>query len=382
MTRAGRPTTSPDRLSQPLLLLLAVGCGVAVANLYYAQPLLGAIATHFHARPSEAGLVVTLAQIGYAVGLGLLVPLGDIVDRRRFIPALCVLTAAALLASGLAPAIGVLIGAAALIGLGSVAVQVMIPMAAGMADPARRTRAVGVLFTGVLIGILLARTFSGLIAGLGGWRSIYWAGSVLMLLNAVLLAVALPREGPRRPLRYDRLLLSTAALFGRLPVLRHRMLLGALNFAAFSVFWTTMAFLLAGPPWHLTPVVIGLFGLVGAAGAGVAALTGRWLDRGFANLATLLFSICLVISFGLLWLGAGSLPWLIAGIVVLDVGVQGLQLTNQSVIFSLEPLANSRITANYMVAYFAGGALGSAAGAAVFERDGWLGVCGLGAVIG
>jgi predicted MFS family arabinose efflux permease len=365
-----------------LVAIFAVACGLSVANLYYAQPLLHTIAGALHCGSGEAGLVVTASQIGYAVGLAFLVPVGDIVSRKRITPAVLIITAAAMVASALAPTISVLIAVAVIVGLGSVAAQILIPFAASLADDESRGRVVGTVMSGLLLGVLLARTLAGLVAGIAGWRTVYGAGAVLMVGLAAVLATSLPGEEPRSTLPYPQLLRSSLSLWAHQPLLRRRGYLGALGFAAFSVFWTTIAFLLAGPPYRYGPIVIGLFGLVGAAGALCASFAGRLADRGLSRRATAVFAGLVGASFLPLWFGRHSLGALIAGIIALDIGVQGLQVTNQSLIYRLAPETRSRVTSVYMVMYFAGGALGSAGGGVAYNADGWAGICVVGAVIG
>ncbi len=365
-----------------LVLLLAVACGVSVASLYYPQPILHTIASAFHASSGTAGLVVTLSQIGYAVGLALLVPVGDILPRRRLVPIVLALTAVAMIASAAAPSIGVLIGLALVVGLGTVMAQVLVPLAAGLATDESRGRVVGTVMSGLLLGILLARTVSGLVAGATSWRAVYVVGAVLLVMLAAVLAKALPGEMPRPSIGYGSLLGSTVRLMISEPLLRRRALFGALAFAAFSVFWTTSAFLLAGAPYHYGDAVIGLFGLVGAGGALCANFAGRLADRDLTRTTTAVFSALVMLSFLPLWLGRHGLIWLVAGIFLLDIGVQGLQVTNQSLIYRLAPDARSRVNAAYMVCYFAGGAVGSAVAADLYGSHGWAGVCLLGAGLG
>lgn len=379
---AEAPVTERSGISSGLVLILAASCGIVAANLYYAQPMLDTLARVFHVGSAQAGLVTTFSQIGYATGLGLLVPLGDSVNRRRFVPIMLVATAVALAASAAAPGIWVLVALALIIGLGSVAIQILLPMAAGLATDGSRGRVIGTIMTGLLIGILLARTLSGLIAGVAGWRVMYAVATVLVLGVAVTLWRVLPREGERERLHLGALLRSMAGLIATQPVLRRRMLLGGLGFCAFSVFWTTMAFLLSRPPYHYGEAVIGLFGLVGAAGALIANVAGREVDRGHGSRSTILFATCVAASFGLLLAGATSLAALIVGIIILDIGVQGLQVTNQNIILAIVPGARSRVNACYMVAYFVGGALGSAAAGTAYAAAGWPAVCALGAVVG
>ncbi|HWG74673.1 MAG TPA: MFS transporter [Acidimicrobiales bacterium] len=372
----------PPGIARSLTGLLAVACGVAVASLYYAQPLLHTIAQDFHTSSGTAGLIVTASQVGYAVGLAFLVPAGDLFNRRRLVPAVLGLSAIALAVSAVAPGVVTLIALALVVGLGSVVAQLLVPMAASLAREEERGRVTGTVMSGLLIGILLARTLSGLVAGATTWRVVYWVAAGLVAALALVLLRALPSEGDRPDLGYGALLHSTVSLFFTEALLRRRMALGALCFASFGVFWTTAAFLLSGAPYHYGEAVIGLFGLVGAAGALCASFAGRMADRGRANLTTGVFSISIAGSFALLFAGRHSLAALIAGIVVLDVGVQGLHVTNQSLVFRLDPKSRSRVNANYMVAYFAGGAAGSAVAAALYSSGGWEDVCVLGAATG
>jgi predicted MFS family arabinose efflux permease len=372
----------PARLSQSLVLVLAVSCGLCAANLYYAQPVLHTIARSLGTGAGTAGLIVTFSQIGFAIGLALLVPLGDLKPRRILVPIVLVVTAAALVASAVAPSIGVLIAVALLVGAGSVVAQMLVPLAASLADDDHRGRVVGTVMSGLLVGILLARTVSGLVAGVSNWRVVYLVAAGLTIAMAVVLRRVLPAEFERPQLGYAILLATVARLLVHEPVLRRRALFGALGFAAFSVFWTTMAFLLASSPYHYGDVTIGLFGLIGAAGALCANFAGRWVDRDLSTATTLVFAACIALSFLPLWWGRHDLVMLIVGIVVLDIGVQGLQVTNQSLIYRLAPELRSRITSGYMVCYFAGGAAGSALGSSLYDGHGWSGVCALGSAIG
>jgi len=369
-------------MSGELVLLFAVACGLTVANLYYAQPILDNIARTFGAGTATAGLVVTLSQIGYAVGLALLVPLGDILNRRRLLPLVLVATAVGLTASALSPTIGVLIAVALLVGAGSTVAQMLVPMAASLATESTRGRVVGRVMSGLLLGILLARTVSGLIAGVASWRVVYGAAAVVMVALALVLARVLPVEGERPAIGYGTLLRSTLALFLAERLLRRRILFGALGMAAFSVFWTTMAFVLSAAPYHYGDAAIGLFGLVGAAGALCATLAGRWADRDLTRRTTTVFAVLVAASFVPLWWGGHDLTMMIVGILVLDVGVQGLQVTNQSIIYRLAPDARSRINSAYMVCYFIGGAIGSAGGSWCYANHGWAGVCVFGGALG
>jgi len=380
---ASRPTERVRGIDARLVGVFAVAAGAAAANLYYAQPLLPTLARTFHTGTGTAGLIVTSSQLGYALGLAFVVPLGDLVPRRRLVPLVLVGTAAALLATAAAPGMGALIGFAALVGLGSVIAHVVIPFGAELANDEERGRVVGTLMTGLLLGILLARTASGIVADLAGWRTVYVAAAVLTVGLALVLRRALPVEGRRPHLPYRALLRSGLRLFATEPVLQRRCLYGALSFACFSVLWTTVAFLLKAAPFHYSNTVIGLFGLVGAAGAAAANGAGRLADRGHARPATLAFSATMLVSFGVLSVGRASLPGLIVGILLLDAGSNGLHVINQHTNYSLPAAADarSRINAVYMTSFFLGGAAGSATAAAVYSRWHWSGVCVLGAAL-
>jgi predicted MFS family arabinose efflux permease len=369
-------------LSRSLVTLIAVATGAVVANLYYAQPVLHLVAHDFHSGSGLASLIITATQVGYAAGLLLVVPLGDLHSRRVLVVRIFGVAAVALVACALAPDIWVFGLASIAVGTASVAGQVMIPFAADLAQPDRRGRVVARIMTGLLLGILLARTVSGLVAQLAGWRAIYWFSAALMVAFALVLWRALPTEGPRPHRSYGSLVASSLRLLVDEPVLRRRAWHGACAFACFSVLWTTVAFLLSGAPYHYSSAVIGLFGLVGAGGILAANLAGRLADAERSGSATLVAGVLVTASFGVLWFGHTSLAALIVGIVVLDVGTQGMQITNQALIYALRPDARSRINSAYMVCYFIGGAVGSLTAGVIYGSDGWGGVCLLGAGFG
>jgi predicted MFS family arabinose efflux permease len=310
---------SGTRVDRKLVALLAFVCGAAVANIYYGQPLLAAIAHALHVGSGTAALVVTASQIGYAGGLLLVLPLGDLLERRRLVSRLLLLTALALAVTAAAPSFAVLALGIAAAGVTSVVAQILVPYASTLAGEQERGRVVGQVMSGLLIGILLTRTVAGLVASAGGWRVVYALAAVLMVALAAVLRRAMP--------------------------------------------------------------VIGLFGLAGLAGAGAASFSGRLADAAHARIGTGAFLACVLASWGLLALGAHSLPALIAGIVLLDLGVQGAHLQNQHAVYGLHDEARSRLNTAYMTANFAGGALASGAAALAWERGGWGGVCVLGAAL-
>ncbi|MEJ7838139.1 MAG: MFS transporter [Thermomicrobiales bacterium] len=378
-----RSSVNQSGISSGLVFLLAAASGLSAANLYYSQPLLHTIAEEFDVGSATAGLIVTFTQIGYAIGLILLVPLGDILQRRKLTFALLVCTTLMLVLTALSPGIEVMIGLAAMIGLGSVATQVLVPMAASLASNETRGRVVGTVMTGLMIGILLARTVSGVVGDAFGWRAVYWLAAAVSLSLAFTLLRRLPVDPERTSLPYPALLRSIGTLIREEPVLRQRMLFAALAFAAFSGLWTTIAFLLSEPPYAYSDRVIGLFGLVGAAGALMANRAGFFVDRGWGHLTTGLFAAGIAISYGFIYLGQTSLAALLVGILLVDVAIAGLQVTNQSFIYQLAPESRSRVTACYITSYFLGGAIGSALAAAIYDSGaGWAGVCLIGAALG
>lgn len=372
-------STHHAAMSRRLVLLLAVACGTAVANNYYAQPLLDVIARELGVSDAAAGLLVTAGQAGYVAGLVLIVPLGDLLQRRRLVAAASCMTAIGLAAAAVAPSFGVLAAATAVFGVTSVVAQILVPFSADLAGEEERGRVVGTVMSGLLVGILIARTVSGLIAGAFGWRAVYAIAAGVTAVLAAILWRALPAVPPRVDLRYRDLLRSIAGLFQEEPILRRRCLYGATTFASFGAFWTSVAFLLSGPPFHYGTSVIGLFGLAGLAGALAASFAGRLHDRGLSRPATGAFALCSVVAWLPLAVARNSVVGLLVGTLVLDVGIQGIHILNQSRIYTLRPDARSRLTTAYMTSYFLGGAAGSALSALAWDAGGWLPVCAVGA---
>ncbi|MFI1265215.1 MFS transporter [Streptomyces kronopolitis] len=364
---------------------MSVATGLSVAGNYFAQPLLNVIGHDLGLSTSTAALVVTVAQVGYALGLLLLVPLGDLLERRRLAVTLTAATAVFLTVTASAPNAALLLTGTALTGLTSVAAMVVVPYAATLAAPAERGRTVGTVMTGLLLGILLARTAAGLLADVGSWRTVYWVNAALMLIMAVLLRLKLPTLRTPAGLRYPALLRSMLGLFVQEPVLRRRAALGALIFAGFSVLWTALAFLMSGPSYGWQESAIGLLGLVGAAGSLSASAAGRLADRGLVHHVTGAGAFLLLGSWGLLAAGGAGGGWslaaLLAGVIVLDLAVQAVHISNQNMVFGVRPEARNRLNSVYMTSYFAGGAAGSALTSVVWGTSGWSGVCILGAAL-
>ncbi len=374
-------TKSTQGLSPALILLMSVATGLAVASNYYAQPLLDTIARAFDLSASSAGFIVTAAQLGYAAGLLLLVPLGDMFERRMLIVTMTLLAAGGMLITASSQSLTMMIIGTALTGLFSVVAQILVPLAATLASPDKRGKVVGTIMSGLLLGILLARTVAGLLASLGGWRTVYWVASALMAVMALALWRGLPKVKQENHLNYPQLLASVFSLFTQDKLLRTRALLGCLTFANFSILWTSMAFLLAAPPFNYSEAAIGLFGLAGAAGALGARPAGGLADKGKSHLTTSAGLVLLLLSWAAIWYGHISVLALIVGILVLDLTVQGVHITNQTVIYRVKPEARNRLTAGYMTSYFIGGAAGSLISASAWQHAGWTGVCAIGAIV-
>ena len=373
------PSGGTGTINRRLVVVMALASGLVVANSYYTQPVVSIIAETFSASTTSVGLVVTASQIGYAVGLAFLVPLGDLIERRRLLTGVLSVTALCLVAMAVAPTWQVLGAAALLVGVSSVVGQVLVPFAASLAAEHERGRVIGTVMTGLLLGILLSRVVAGLITEALGWRAMFWIAAALMVLTGLLLRRELPRVAPPAQLRYGALLRSVVALVREEPLLRRRMAYGALTYASFGVFWTPIGFLLAGEPYYFSDAQIGLFTLFGVAGALAARFAGRLADRGYGHVQTGPFVAATALSFLLLWLGEQHLVALALGVALLDLGIQGTHITNQSLFYPLRPDARSRLNTAYMTCYFAAGSLGSAAAAVVYTAYGWTGVCLLGA---
>ena len=376
------PTTeSPMPLSRSLILLLAIATGLTVASNYYAQPLLHTIAREYGLATVDAGMIIIAAQLSYGAGLFFLVPLGDLLEQRLLVVIMTLLSALGLLLSGLAPSAGWLMLGTTITGLFSVAAQVLVPMAAAMAEPSHRGRVVGTIMSGLLLGVLLARTAAGSLSTFAGWRSIYLMASVLMLVSAIALWCALPQRRQRVGLGYPQLLVSVIRLFIEEPILRLRAVLGLLSFCLISLFWTPLAFLLASPPYEYSDATIGLFGVAGAAGALAANLGGRLADQGCGKLATSAGLLSLLLAWVPLAWADQSLVALLLGVLVLDLAVQLVHVSNQNAVYELQPQARNRLNAGYITCYFVGGALGSTLGSWMYQQNGWDGVVLAGIVI-
>lgn len=360
-----------------LVVLMAVGAGLSVGSNYYVQPLLPDLADGFEARSSVVALLVTVSQVGYVAGLALVVPLGDLLERRRLLTLATALTGCGLALIAAAPSLVLLFPAVALVGVTSVAAQIFVPLSADLARPEQRGQAVGTVMGGLLIGILLARTLAGLISAAAGWRAVYVVAALSMFALAAVCRRELPTVIPSATTTYRSLLASVWSLYREEPVLRRRGLYGALGFASFATLWTSLAFLL-DDSYGYGEAEAGLFGLLGVAGAVAAQFAGRVADAGWARVSTLGFFLTVTVSWAVLAQGERSLAALVVGIPLLDLAVQGGHISNQSEVYRLRPEARSRLTTAYMCVNFMGGVLGSASSAAVYGSGGWPAVCAVG----
>ncbi|WP_371791258.1 MFS transporter [Streptomyces sp. NBC_01471] len=375
--------TSRYKLSGGVTLLFATACGTAVANVYFAQPLLVTLGRDFSIGTATVGAVVTLTQVGYGLGLFFLVPLGDLLDRRRLVVAQLLLLAMALTAVGTAVSAALLLVGLTIVGLLAVVTQTLVAFAASLALPEERGQVVGLVTSGVVTGILLARTVSGLLADLAGWRSVYLSSAALACVLALALSRLLPPRSSAKAAAtgYGQLLRSTLTLFARERLLRVRALLALLIFAAFSTLWSSVALPLSAPPLSLSHTEIGAFGLAGAVGALAATAAGRLNDRGFSQWTTGVGLALLTVSWLPLAFTRHSLWALAVGVIVLDLAVQAVHVTNQTLIYALHPEAGSRLIGGYMVFYSVGSASGAVAATTLYAVAGWTAVCALGAGI-
>jgi predicted MFS family arabinose efflux permease len=352
-----------------------------VANLYYAQPLLAVLRRHFGISEVAAGGLITATQLGYAAGLVLLVPLGDRVETRRLVSILLAVTTVGQVVAGTARTFPVLLAAELVTGTASVVVQILIPYAAGLARDETRGRIVGRVVSGLLTGVLLSRTLGSLVAQATSWRVVFLLSAGLMAALALTLRTVLPRQAPSTRIPYGGLLRSTARLVRVHPVLRRRALYQAAMFGAFSVFWSTVAYLLSGPPFHYSQLGIGLFALVGAGGAVAVPFAGRLADRGRGEPMTVVALLAAAASFAVAGLGRHSVLLLGAAAVVLDLAVQANFIFGQHAIYRLDPTARARLNSVYLATFFLGGAVGSQLGSVAYRAGGWTAVTVTGAVL-
>ncbi|UYP05947.1 MULTISPECIES: MFS transporter [Priestia] len=362
-------------ISASLTILLATACGIIVANLYYAQPLVGLISTAIGLSTSSAGLIVTLTQIGYVVGLLFVVPLGDIVENRKLVVVSLLLSAVALITTVFVKHGIFFLVASFFIGLGSVAAQVLVPFASYLASEATRGRVVGNVMSGLLLGIMLSRPISSLVADIWGWNAIFALSAAVIIILAIVLSKVLPTRKPTANTHYAALLGSMWQLLRTTPILRRRAIYHACVFGTFSLFWTTVPLLLSSPTFHFSQKAIALYALVGVAGAVAAPVAGRLADRGWTRPATGIALAIVIISLLLPLVIRSSSPVGIAVLVIaailLDMGVSANLVLSQRLIFSLGPEVRSRLNGLFMAIFFLGGAIGSSVGGWAYASGGW-----------
>lgn len=370
--------SAPPHPRRGLLPFLGMASGASVATIYYNQPLLLEITRTFHVSPSRGGAIAVATQLGYAAGILLFVPLGDVLERRDLIVRLFGAVSIALVAAGLAPSFWALVAASVAIGITAGVTHILVPMAPDLVAPSESGRAIGTVMSGLLLGVLLGRAASGAIAEALGWRSVFLLAAVTTAAFVPVLWWRMPRMPPLHPVPYRAALRSLWDLVREAPVLREASAVSFLAFASFIAFWTNLAFFLGSPHYRMGAGVAGSFGLVGAFGAIVASVTGRLADR-HGTRFTLTLALGLVSAgYVLLWVFGYHIAGLIAGVIVLDAGQQGMQISNQTRIFALSASARSRINSVYMIVFFLGGALGSALSAVAWSRWQWSGVCAWG----
>lgn len=364
------------KIPSRIILLLATACGILAANIYYAQPLVGMISTEIGLPLEAAGLIVTMTQIGYGLGLLFIVPLSDLIENRRLVVSIMVVGIIALGSAGIAENAALFLAASLFIGLGSVAVQVLVPYAAHLAPEAIRGLVVGKVMSGLLLGIMLARPVASFITSLWGWRAIFFLSGLLVSVLALTLLLALPKRQPSSVKGYGSLLLSLWTLLINTPILRRRAAYHAGLFGAFSLFWTAVPLYLAGPAFHLSQRGIALFALAGVAGAVAAPIAGRLADRGLGRIATLGAMLAVAAAFLLTHIGqAGStfsLVMLVLAAVLLDLGVSANLVLGQREIFLLGAEIRGRLNGLYLALFFGGGAIGSALGGWAYAEGSWL----------
>ena len=367
--------TETKKIPNWITFLLAIACGVIVANLYYAQPLVGPISADTHLPLASAGLIVTLTQIGYVFGLLFIVPLSDLIENRRLVVSALAVVICALVAAPLTNNALFFLAAAMFIGLGSVAAQILVPYAAHLATEERRGQVVGNVMSGLLLGIMLARPIASFITDLWGWRAVFTLSAAITAILAVLLALVLPERKPSPTMNYGELLSSLWSLFKTKAVLRRRSLYQACLFGAFSLFWTVIPLWLASH-FHLSQQGIALFALAGVAGAIAAPIAGRLADKGWTKILTGVAIVIAALSFLLTHIfedhSTISLAMLVVAAITLDMAVSGNLVLSQRAIYSLGSEIRGRVNGIFMAVFFIGGAFGSALGGWAYAYGGWM----------
>ena len=377
-TRIQAPPGKPAPLTPALVLTFALGCGLAVGNLYYAQPLTHVIGREFQVGDAQSSTIVTLTQLGYVCGLFLLAPLGDLLENRKTITVIFSGAVISALAMVSVRSFSALLTASFALGFSSVIAQMLVPFAAHLAPPEKRGQIVGKVMSGLLMGILLARAFAGIVSGAFGWRTVYIASAALVGAMIVILRLRLPERAPTLQQSYGSLILSLAKVFRAQPVLRRRGIYQACMLAAFSIFWTGITFLLSGPRWHFSQMQIGLFALAGAAGAMFTSVAGHLADRGYGRWIT---CVALLLAIGALALTLleNQLWALAGGAILLDLAVNSNLVTGQQAIYELNAAERSRINTLFIAMFMTGAAVGSALAGLAYTHGGWPSVALTGA---
>ncbi|SHH84038.1 MFS transporter [Clostridium intestinale] len=368
-------TKNTNVLTKLLILIMAITCGLTVANLYYIQPLLGDIAKSFNVHEVSVGSAAMLTQIGYAVGMIFILPLGDIKERKNLITIMLLFSVISLFTMAFSQNIYMLIISSFAVGFTSIIPQLIIPLAAQLSNPNERGKIIGTVMSGLLIGILVSRTISGLIGSHFGWRVVYIVAAIMMIILTLVLRKVIPITNPISEVRYFDLLKSLPKLIKNEPILREASLNGALMFAAFSAFWTALTFLLESPHYNMGSQAAGLLGLVGIVGALAAPLVGKLADKKGSRYVIGICIIIVSLSYILFLILGFKMIGLIIGVILLDLGVQSSNISNQARVHSMNEEKRNRINTVYMVSFFLGGSLGSFLGSSAYSNLGWVGVC-------
>jgi predicted MFS family arabinose efflux permease len=377
----GTAPVPQDKMTPLLLWITTLATGISVGNLYFCQPILTDMARSFRVPFAQAGLISTWTQLGYVLGLLIFVALGDNVNRRTVIVRLLLAVTVADLAVSFAPGFALLLAASFIVGVFTVVPQLIIPFAASLAHHLKRGSVVGAVVGGLLVGIILSRTVSGLISTSFGWRAVYWFAAVVMFLLAWVLHFTLPSERPAATMNYLQILRSMVKLFRTEPVLRESCLFGALIFGAFSAFWVALGFFLATPPYHYDSAVTGLFGLIGVVGALASTRAGKLADRRAVRPLIGGILVIDVIAFIFLWPLGHQIWAIVIGVNVLNFATQAGQVFNQARVYSIGMHAAGRLNTIYVVCYFMGGTISSAISTYAWGLAGWNGVCGVACIL-
>ena len=370
-----------SKLTPSLKYLITIGCGVVVANLYYCQPLLGALSRSFHVSEESASFVNICSQMGYGLGLLWIVPLGDMLARRGLLSWRHGVAAVSLVGVAFSPGIEWLYFFSVCVGVTSTACQVFIPLAMHLASDEERGKVLGIILGGLLTGILLSRSLSGLVAQFLGWQSIYFISAGFMIIMTLLVWRYIPGEKPAFKGTYGQLMHSLLDLFKEESVIRESAWIGACLFGAISAFWATMAFFLEKPPYEYALSLIGLFGIIGAGGALISPVVGRITDK-FGPFKPMRFGIIMMLAgYAILFEGKSGIGLVIAGIILIDMGLQCTHIPNLSRNYALLPEAHTRLNTIYMTFFFIGGTLGSSVGSIAWNTKGWPGVCTIGIIM-